>query len=179
MKLITTTLVVGALLLAIIGAANADTTKTPWSVAIGAAWPSQSAAKTAEGDTMFSAGLDYVFAKSKAVLPLSTSVYYDFAGASKNGENLYSDAVGIAVRQPFGRCTTGCATSPYVGAGIGAYMVDDKVAGNSKTETDLGGKVMLGIDFSKMWFLELNYNWAPISQGLNASNTGLQVGLHF
>lgn len=161
-----------------------DTTavQKPISIKIGANFPTNSDARDVEGTTTLSAGLDYALTKTTENSPTLPSVYLDYAGGSKNGGHVDTYGLGLAVRQytdtPSGANER--AVSPYVGAGIGAYVVDVKNSGlNSSTKTVLGGKVLAGLEFSGSYFVEANYSLIGSNKGVNPSGFGVQVGARF
>ncbi len=171
--------------LSIATASHAQSTvevQKPFSVKVGANFPSNSDARDVEGSTTISAGMDYAFVKTNEYNPTLPSVYFDYAGGGKNGGHVNTFGLGVAVRQyttaPSGNNERG--VSPYIGAGIGAYVNDIKNrAGHSDTTTVLGGKVFGGVEFSGNAFVEANYQIIGGSNGVNPSGIGVQVGLRF
>jgi len=171
-----------------LGAATASHAQTtaevqkPLSIKVGANFPSNSDARNVEGNTTISAGLDYAFVKTNQYNPTLPSVYFDYAGGSKNGGHVNTYGLGVAVRQyttaPSGNNERG--VSPYIGAGIGAYFNNIKnSSGDSGNNTVFGGKVFGGVEFSGNAFVEANYQFIGASKGVNPSGLGVQVGLRF
>ena len=170
-------IVLSVIALSSMASANADQqVQKPWTVQVGAGWPGQSSAKNFEGDTAWNAGVDYAFSKSNAVEPMLTSVYFDYTGASDHGNSLNTYGVGIGGRQYFGRSAN---MSPYYGAGVGVYDTDGKGGGNSKSQTNIGGKVLVGLQFTGAYFVQVGYNWLPSVKNVDPSNVGVDVGLRF
>lgn len=159
-----------------------DTTpvQKPLSIKLGAFFPTQSNGRDLEGSTAFSAGLDYAFVKTATASPTLPSIYFDYAGGSKHGGHLQTYGLGVAVRQYTNGAPMAGGTSPYVGAGIGAYIADVKNGGgSSSTKTVLGGKVFAGLEFGGGEFVEASYNLIGSNKGSNPSGAGLQLGYRF
>ena len=164
--------ILGALLGVVAGAgAQAQTPDTtvvkPISIKVGAFFPGNGVVKDATGNTWFKVGADYAFSKTDTANPLLTSVYVDYAGGSKHGNNASLVGVGVAARDYFSKTSAGTSSgtsvSPYAGAGIGVYFAHASGGGFSKTETQLGGKIVLGAELNTGPFIEVGYNIVPKS----------------
>lgn len=171
-----------------VGAAHAQATApvtNPWSIKLGALFPTNDRASDNGGNTQFSAGLDYAFGKTTQNNPILPSVYLDYNGGSRNGGHVDTYGLGVAVRA-YANSPAGAnrqAVSPYVGAGIGVYNTDAKnntsFYTRSGNNTSLGGKVFAGLEFTGDYFVEVNYQWLPSEAGINPDGVGLQVGARF
>jgi hypothetical protein len=176
-------LALGVLLMSVISSVKADQIAKPWSVKIGVAWPSQDQAKTDSNTTNLLAGLDYAVSKTSENNPAYNSVYFDYQGGSQNGGHVYSYGLGLSERAYLTPTTAG-ATAPtfYYGAGIGAYYVDILNTGSlstSATKTNLGGKLLAGIETNQSYFAEFSYTWIPKAASADPSSLGLLVGVRF
>ena len=94
----------------------------PVTIKLGVFLPSNGNFKDALGKTWFSAGVDYAFNKQGDTQNMMPLAYVDYAGANKHGLKANYVGVGPGIRyytSPPGTSTT----TPYVGAGIGAYFI--------------------------------------------------------
>jgi len=210
MKNIVLSLALGALALGSMVGAHADQqVQKPWTVQIGASWPSSGDAKQIEGSTVFNAGVDYAFNKTKAEAPIVESVYFDYVGGTHSGVifkaqgNTNSDSgklnsygIGLAARESF---AGSAGMTPYAGLGLGVYQTtsDYDVPGSAgvtfsdKTATGIGGKIFAGLQFSGDYFVQIAYNWLPkddlkantssgsATDSLDPSNFALDLGIRF
>ena len=162
-------------------AVKADPVEKPWTVKLGAGWPTQGQAKNDGGSTEFAAGVDYAPEKTTANNPALGSVYADYIGGTKSGGHLYSYGIGVAAKAygttPSGNTQTGA--SPYYGAGVGIYHTDDKDAGVSSNRTNLGAKLFAGLEFSGNYLVEVGYHFLPKANGADPSAFIASVGLRF
>lgn len=142
-----------------VGAQAQDTAapvQKPISIKLGVFLPSNGNIKAALGKTWFSAGAEYAFNKQGNTQNIMPLAYVDYAGAKKNGIDANFIGVGPGVRyytSPPGTSTT----TPYLGAGVGAYFIHASGGGDSTNNTRFGGKVNIGIEFQQMYLLEANY----------------------
>jgi hypothetical protein len=184
MKMYLYPLALGALVLSVMTAVKADSAiEKPWSVRVGAAWPTQDQAKTDSGTTNTAAGIEYGLTQTTGQNPTTSSVYFDYLGGTKNGGHLNTYGIGISERDYVSPTTAG-STAPtfYYGAGVGAYYVDVQNTGtltSNGTKTSLGAKLLLGVEFQKSYFGEVSYNWLPKTNGADPSGLSVQVGVHF
>lgn len=184
MKMLLYPLALCAVALSVMTAVKADNTiEKPWTVRVGAAWPTQDQAKTDSNSTNISAGLDYALSETTTQNPSATSVYLDYSGGAKNGGHVYVYGLGISERDYMSPTTAGdTAPTFYYGAGVGGYDVTVQNTGtltSSGSKTSLGAKVMLGVEFQKSYIAELAYNWLPKTENADPSGLSLQVGIHF
>lgn len=177
-----------SLALGLVAAGHAQTptapVQKPLSIKVGANFPTESSARSNEGTTTLSAGLDYAFVKTAEASPTLPSIYLDYAGGNKNGGHVNTYGLGVAVRQYTNGAigSGGSTTAPYIGAGIGAYVVDVRNGsggGGSSTKTNLGGKVFAGVEFGGGVFVEANYQLIGSNKGVNPSGIGAQLGYRF
>ena len=153
----------------------------PLSVKVGMLFPTSGTDSHNGGTPQFSAGLDYAIAKTSAENPSLPSVYFDYAGGSKNGGHINTYGFGVAIRSygnvPDAKTKSG---SPYLGAGIGAYEESAKNGtSNSVSKLNIGGKVFAGDEFSGGFFVEANYQILSGIGGVTPSGFGVQVGMRF
>lgn len=137
----------------------------PISIKIGAFFPSNGTVKNATNSTWIKLGADYAFTKTTSTNPALTSVYFDYTGDSKHGANVNLYALGLAERYYFGPSGAGAGTSvsPYAGAGIGVDFTHASGGGQSKDNTQIGGKVFVGAELNSGPFIEAAYNILPQS----------------
>ena len=176
MKKFALPLVIGVLALSVIGAAKADPvvgSKTtdvvqPWTIKAGVEWSTDS-----HSPTLGIVGVDYGFEKTAASNnPVIPSIYVDDTFKTSGSSANIADA-GIAIRQDFRQ--NGGSTTPYVGAGVGAYYA----SGGGSNHTNIGGKVFGGVEFSGSWLVEANYTPRADWNGAHLSTYGIEVGLRF
>ena len=87
--------------------------------------------------------------------------------------------VGVAVRQ-YGSTPGTKPYSPYIGLGVGAYVLDVKnPSSDSSTKTTLGGKVFAGVELAAGPFLEANYTLTGSNDGVRPNEVGIQIGDRF
>ena len=180
--------VVACGILVSVGAVHAQATTTvtnPWSIKLGALFPTNDRATDNGGSAQLSAGLDYAFSKTTGTNPVLPSIYADYDGGSKNGGHVDSYGLGVAVRA-YASTPSGAnrqAVSPYVGAGIGIYNTNAKnntsFFTRSGNNTSAGGKVFAGLEFTGNYFVEVNYQWLPSEVGINPDGVGVQLGARF
>ena len=169
-------------LLCVAGSAQAQVPATqpvqkPITIKLGAYFPTASSGRDAGGNTEFSAGVDYAFAKTSVGKPILPSVYFDYQGGNHNGG--HSDSYGLGVAARYYTSVPGASVSPYFGAGIGIYDESLKRnGGGSSSNANLGAKLMAGVEFSSA-LVELNYQFLPKHNGVNPDGLGLQVGYRF
>ena len=152
----------------------------PLSIKAGVYFPTGSHASSSGGGSQFSAGADYALTKTATANPVLPSVYVDYNGGSHGGGRLYTTGAGVAVRTYLGSPGTN-GSSPYVGAGIGAYDISAKQNGGtqSKSEVKAGGKIFLGTDLSSGFFVEASYELLPSVAQVNPTGVAVQVGYRF
>ena len=171
----------GLLALGVASAAKADQLQKPWSIQVGATWPWQSQAQNDEGKTTLNAGVDYAFNKSGRRTPTVSGAYFDYSGGSNNSNYLYTYGVGVDLRTYAGRPAGDNASgaTPYYGAGIGVYSINDKDSGTSDNSVSVGGKIFAGLEFTGSYYAEVGVQFLPSSNGADPSNLGVDVGLRF
>lgn len=170
----------GALLCAAAGAQaqTAEPVQKPITIKLGVFLPSNGDVKDVLGKTWFSAGADYAFNKqgdTQNVMPLA---YVDYAGSNKNGVKANFIGVGAGVRYYTSPPGTS-STTPYVGAGVGAYFIHASGGGDSTNNTRIGGKINLGVEFQQMYLVEANYTYAGKVSGTTLDGFGIQAGVRF
>ena len=150
-----------------------DTTvQKPISIKIGAFFPGNGTLKSATHNTWVKVGADYAFSKTNTANPLLTSGYVDYTGSSGSGNHASVVGVGVAARDYFSTTSAGSGTSfsPYAGVGIGAYFSHASGGGNTKDNTQIGGKIFLGAELNSGPFVEAAYNILPQSTHIGGSN---------
>ncbi len=187
MKMMTKTMAAGLLGLALCGLAGAGAqaqapdaapVTKPITIKLGAFFPSNGAVKTVVGKTWFGAGADYAFSKVGDQQNLMPLAYVDYAGKSGNGLTVRYIGVGPGVRYYLSAPAAG-TTTPYVGAGLGAYFLHASGGGASYNKTKFGFKINAGVEFQQMYLLEANYTNAGSESGTRLDGFNLQVGARF
>lgn len=150
----------------------------PITIKLGAYFPTASSGRAVGGNTEFSVGVDYAFAKTSTTKsPILPSIYFDYQGDNHNGG--HSDSYGLGVAARYYTKTPGASVSPYFGAGIGIYDESLKRnGGGSSSNANLGAKLLAGVEFSSA-LVEINYQLLPKHAGVNPDGLGLQVGYRF
>jgi hypothetical protein len=163
--------------------ANVPTQKAvkPFTVKLGAVFPTDGDVKNGVGSTWFGFGLNYDIGKTKTESPLVYSAYFDgtFASKSKEGHTNEASAYGIG---PAARYYFGAPTQPvnfYAGAGIGAYFLKSKGLDFSQTTTRFGGKLFAGGEFKQGFLGEIAYTFPGNVHGSTLNNFALLVGYRF
>jgi opacity protein-like surface antigen len=172
-------------------------------IKLGAFFPSSGDVKNAAGSTFFSVGAEYAFISKNSASPIVPLVYVDYAGGSKKTSvddgagnsaslDLSASTVGIGggARYEIGASGTSMVV-PYVGAGVGVYFDHVKAAVNlnaggqsdsgsdSLNKTQLGFRLNAGVEFQKMYLLEVNYTNAGSVEGTRIDGFGVQAGVRF
>jgi len=150
----------------------------PITIKLGAFFPSNGDLKNVVGKTWFSAGADYAFSKVGDQQNLMPLAYVDYAGKSGNGLTLDYIGVGPGVRYYLSAPAAG-TTTPYVGAGLGAYFLHASGGGDSFNKTKFGFKLNAGVEFQQMYLLEANYTNAGSESGTRLDGFNLQAGIRF
>ena len=138
----------------------------PFAVKLGAAFPTDSGYSS----TTFDAGVSYDFSKTTADKPVIYQGYVDYYG--KNSASL--TGIGVAAQFLLGNATS--ATRPYVGVGIGYYIAHTS---GSSTESNVGGKVFAGYNFTQNVFGEVDYSITDKVDGKRPDAVGVRVGYRF
>jgi len=156
-----------------------DTLKVqkPFTIKLGAFFPSDGDVRDAVGETFFSAGISYDFAKTQAVNPTVFGAYVDYFGKSDNGIRLNVFAIGPQAKFYFSPATA--PSKFYGGVGVGYYSINARGGGASETKGRIGGKLMLGYEFQGGFLAEADYNFISEVQGVNPSGAGLRLGYRF
>lgn len=171
--------------------AQAVPVQRPFRVRFGAHFPGDGALRNDVGKEWFSVGASYDVRKTLAVAPRIVEVYVDHTakrfGGGYGASGVAAAAVdevrvtGIGVAGRFYGDPVTAATQKYVGGGLGVYRVRVVYAfgGESETQTQLGGKVLAGLQARSGLFAEANYVLLGEAKGINPSGLGLQVGYRF
>jgi len=178
-NVITGLVVLAAIALAPI-AANAQSlnVQKPVTIKLGVFFPSNGSVEGNVGHEFFAAGADVALSKSTAKLTTVPLVYADYNGKSSNGNHLYDTGVGIGVKQYLGEGPNS-ATTPYVGAGVGAYFDQASQPGFSENKTNLGYKLDVGYEFYHAAVVEADYTDGGSIHGIRANGLSLLVGYRF
>ena len=178
-------------------------TAKPITLKLGAFFPSNGDVKDIFGSTFLSVGGEYAFVGKNRVSSVVPLVYVDYAGRSKNrsvsdgqGNSVSVDltastvGVGGGLRYYVGSPGTGSIT-PYLGAGVGLYFDHIKLAAttnssgqsvsdsSSLNKTKLGFRLNAGVEFQKMYLVEVNYTNAGSIESTRLDGFGIQVGARF
>ncbi len=156
-----------------------DTLKVqkPFTVKVGAFFPSDGDVRDAVGNTFLNLGVSYDFAKTQAVNPTVFGVYVDYFAKSDDGIRLNVFAIGPQAKFYFSPATE--AQKFYGGVGVGYYSVNARGGGASETKGRIGGKLMLGYEFAGGVLAEADYNFIGDVEGVNSSGAGLRLGYRF
>ena len=184
-------------------AADEIQTAKPITLKLGAFFPSNGDVKDLFGSTFLSVGGEYAFTGKNRVSSVVPLVYVDYAGRSKNlsstdsqGTSFSNDltfstvGVGGGVRYYVGTPGTGSVT-PYIGAGAGLYFDHLKNAATSSSggqsvsdstsvnKTKVGFRLNAGVEFQKMYLVEVNYTNAGTIESTRLDGFGIQAGARF
>jgi outer membrane protein W len=160
-------------------AANAQSVdvQKPVTIKLGIFLPSNGTVKNKVGSTFFAAGLEFGLSKTTADQATIPLLYVDYNGDSKSGQHLYDTGVGVGVKHYLG--SADASSSPYVGAGVGAYFDQASLNGSSENKTNLGFKLDVGYEFSHAALIEADYVNAGSAAGVSADGFDILVGYRF
>ena len=184
-------------------AADEIQTAKPITLKLGAFFPSNGDVKDLFGSTFLSVGGEYAFTGKNKVSSIVPLIYVDYAGRSKNSSVNYGQGgsvsvdytastvgIGGGVRYYVGTPGTGSVT-PYIGAGAGLYFDHIKLAGTatsgsqsvsdsaSLNKTKVGFRLNAGVEFQKMYLVEVNYTNAGTIGSTRLDGFGIQAGARF
>ena len=153
----------------------------PFRVKLGAFLPSNGDVKDAVGSTLFGYGVSYDFLKTNLNNPVTIGAYIDGATGSKSHDGIKARLSYIGVG-PMARYYFTPVVAPirfYGGAGLGAYFVNAKAGGDSRNKTELGGKLLAGVESGQGIFGELDYTFISKFDDVKPSGINLAVGYRF
>jgi hypothetical protein len=149
----------------------------PITIKLGIFLPTNGSVKDHVGKTFFAAGAELGLSKQAAAQTTEPLLYVDYNGKSSSGQHIYDTGVGIGVKQYLG--DVDASSTPYVGAGVGAYFDQAKVNGSSENKTNLGFKLDVGYEFDHAALIEADYTDAGSAAGVNADGFSILLGYRF
>jgi len=131
----------------------------------------------------FTAGIGYALPFKGVLSPQSgrASIDVDWNRNTGKGNTFNSVAAEYVERIPLSMSTTMNANQPmpYFGIGVGAFFDNAKVGGVTTNKTEFGGEAMLGVLFSKQFYVEASYRVSGEVNKTNVDNLNLVVGVRF
>jgi len=149
----------------------------PVTIKLGVFFPSNGTVQNKVGNDFFAAGAELGLSKTTADQATVPLLYVDYNGDSSSGQHLYDTGVGIGVRQYLG--SPDASSTPYVGAGVGAYFDQASLNGSSENKTNVGFKLDVGYEFDHSWLLEADYTDAGSAAGITADGFSVLAGYRF
>ncbi len=162
--------------------AMAQSGGSPFTVRAGVVWPTNSTIKDAVSKTGLMINASYDLPRFGGMTTGTPSVDVDYTTVTGNGFHFTSWGVLLAARFSMMKSETMGTTSfaPYIGFGVGYYHHDIGGGGGTTTKKDLvGGKIMLGANFSQRFSLEAFYRISGSVQGLSTDVFGILAGVRF
>jgi hypothetical protein len=149
----------------------------PWRVQLGGFLPTNQNVQDTLGRSFFSYGASYDLGKTTSYNPTMASVYFDGSSQSRDGARLSYYGLGLEGRHYF---NPGWRSLRYYGgAGVGAYLLNNDVGGDSHNDTRLGAKLLAGAEMNNGFFGEANYTLINSVRGHSPNGFNLGVGYRF
>jgi len=149
----------------------------PWRVKLGGFLPTNGAVQDSFGRSFFSYGASYDLGKTLDYNPTVGSVYFDGTSRSRSGAKLSYYGLGVQGRYYLNPVVT--PVRFYGGAGVGAYLLNNKIGGDNHNDTRLGGKFLAGAEMNNGWFAEADYTLINSVRGHSQNGFNLGLGYRF
>ncbi len=164
-------------------------TKSPTVFAVrgGAYFPFNRTTKNEVGKTWAGGGLDYVIQQKPGLSRTLLSVDYIERSSGGSTIRLIPVTIGEFTLQGAGEGQTN-NVRPYLGIGVGAYFVHQKVPSvlptaqaftQNNDTTTIGGYLGAGLDISSNFLVEARYHILPKIGGINSSGLQITAGVRF
>ncbi len=177
------------LLISVAGIASAQDTHS-LSIRAGFSYLANKDSRDATSNSGWTAGLSYdlqsKYLGGAGAGNNKVSIDLDWDSHNGQGNTIETGALQLAVRSAATTDTGGrhhrnaaYNSTPYFGAGIGAFRNRISGGGASDTKTNFGGSVLVGMNFSQNSYVELSYRISGSIDGVRCDTIDAVVGMHF